>query len=90
MFECSWQKGKKKEYVEKNVQKKHNIDTKKKKKHVQKQKKKKYHNIESHWIYAIPAITYQYVIRHKMTQRMPMIRWKDAMEVEKNENIRSC
>lgn len=46
MFECSWQKGKKKEYVEKNVQKKtQHWYKKKKKKHVQKQKKK----ISQHW-----------------------------------------
>lgn len=47
MFECSWQKGKKKEYVEKNVQKKNTtLIQKKKKKHVQKQKRKK---ISQHW-----------------------------------------
>lgn len=53
-------KGRKKNMIEKSVQKKkHNIDTKKKYTFKNK-KEKKCHNIESHWIYAIPAITYQY------------------------------
>lgn len=46
MFECFWQKGKKKEYVEKMYKKKTQHWYKKKKKYVQKQKRKK---ISQHW-----------------------------------------
>lgn len=80
MFECFSRKGKKKECIEKNVQKKkkHNIDTKRKKIRSKTKKKKNITTSKAIDAYAIPAITYQYVIRHKMTQKMlnDTMRWR--------------
>lgn len=80
---CSWQKGKKKEYDRKKCTKKKTQHWYKKKKYTFKNKKeKKCHNIESHWIYAIPAITYQYrnSTQNERTQRImytvEKMRWR--------------
>lgn len=68
--------------IEKSVQKKTQHWYKKKKYTFKNKKEKKCHNIESHWIYAIPAITYQYrnSTQNERTQRImytvEKMRWR--------------